>query len=118
MFKKQRFPLSKELVRYIVRYEPFCISWSRGDPSATDAKVSSYNVDFAVRRRDGHKVVGIEVKNDWDAWKWREEDALAKLKMYEDTMGAPCLVLIMSPEPVFYLDNDQITHEQARMVLL
>jgi hypothetical protein len=102
---------------YVVRYEPFCISWPRGDPSETDAKVSSYNVDFAVRRRGSTKVVGIEVKSDWGAWQWREAEARVNIHMYKEIMGAPCLLLVMSPTPTFYVNDQEISHEAARLLV-
>ena len=70
--------------------------------------VHCYNVDFRVRKTVSACNVGIEVKSDLSSWDWKKAEASFKIKKYEEIMGAPCLLLVMSPYPQFYGVCDEI----------
>lgn len=97
-FLRQTFPAA----HFLVQYEPFVLNFS-GEAAVIDgASVHCYNVDFRVRKRVSSCNVGIEVKKDVASWQWKANEGLFKIQKYEETIGAPCLVLVVEPCPRFY----------------
>jgi hypothetical protein len=89
-------------IEFNVMYEPFVLNFQQDAIQIGDACVHCYNVDFRVRLKKSSCNVGIEVKKDIAAWAWKKEEALFKIRKYEQVMGAPCLLLVMEPEAAFY----------------
>lgn len=93
---------------YYVDYEPFVLNFCTSSRVVGGVTVHCYNVDFRIRMKISATNIGVEVKTNMAAWRWKEAESRFKMQKYELLMGAPCLVLIIQPTPRFYkvLDAD------------
>jgi YHS domain-containing protein len=88
------FPSSE----YQVRKESLIINFAGRAQMINGKGIHCYNVDGKIRKIGTSKNIGIEIKQDWDAYLRNKEENLLKFKEYEDELGAPCLLLIVEPQ--------------------
>lgn len=92
---------------YSLLYEPFTINFWHDAVIVQNENVHCYNVDFTIRRKNSHCIVGVEVKKDMSALQWKLEEARVKIRMYWKCIGSPVVLLIVEPKPHLILTNER-----------